>query len=213
MTEEATAPETPETEATGTTEAPEAPQAEGGESAPEAAGEMPKSFLTGDVEDDAPAAASEAPEAYEPFDLGDGFTLPDAQIAGFSATAKELGLSQEKAQKMMTQFAAMQKSLNQDVARDAATKWQEQVQSDPELGGQHFKENIATANRAVKQFASPELVGLLNSSGLGNHPEIVRLFVKVGKAISQDKGVVGEASAPSAPRRRFPNSDMVADFE
>ena len=213
MTEEATAPEAPETEATGTTETPADAQAEGGESTPEVAGEMPKGLLTGEVEEAAPKAASEAPEDYEPFDLGEGFNLGSKELEGFSATAKELGLSQEKAQKMMTQFASMQKSLNQDLTRQAATKWQEQVQSDPELGGQHFKENIATANRAVKQFASPELVGLLNSSGLGNHPEIVRLFVKVGKAISQDKGVVGEASAPSAPRRRFPNSDMVADFE
>jgi hypothetical protein len=37
----------------------------------------------------------------------------------------------------------------------------------------------------------------LNDTGLGNHPEVLRVFVRAGKAISQDSVIPGkEAPAP-----------------
>ena len=35
---------------------------------------------------------------------------------------------------------------------------------------------------------------MLNESGLGNHPEVIRLFYRTGKAMSEDSLIVGAAS-------------------
>ncbi|MEI6907818.1 peptidase, partial [Klebsiella pneumoniae] len=41
-------------------------------------------------------------------------------------------------------------------------------------------------------FGTPELKEYLNGTGLGNHPELVKAFIKVGKAMSEDGMVTGK---------------------
>ena len=58
-------------------------------------------------------------------------------------------------------------------------------------------------------FATPEFRQLLEQTGMGNHPEVIRTFYRAGKAISEDGLVSG--SAPKAPRDArslFPASNM-----
>jgi hypothetical protein len=59
-------------------------------------------------------------------------------------------------------------------------------------------------------FATPELRTLLNESGLGNHPEIIRAFYRAGKAISEDGFVAGghKATDKGDAKRLYPNSNM-----
>ena len=45
--------------------------------------------------------------------------------------------------------------------------------------------------KAIETFGTPELRSLLDSTGMGNHPEVVRLALKIGKAISEDTIVRG----------------------
>lgn len=157
-----------------------------------------------------PKATPTAPEAYEPFDI-DGQQFSEEQVQGFAATARELGLSQENAQKM---FATMVPTARQYLVDDLKAKsqeWASLSEKDPEIGGANFKANVGVANQALKQFATPEFTALLRGSGLGAHPEVVRVFYRIGKAMQQDHGVTGSASAPAGARRRYPKSNMVVD--
>jgi hypothetical protein len=81
-------------------------------------------------------------------------------------------------------------------------EWEGLTKSDKEFGGAKFDENMVMAKTALKQFGSPELVKLLNDSGLGNHPELVRVFVRAGKAISEDTFVTGGQSAAGKAQPR-----------
>ncbi|MEC7472463.1 MAG: hypothetical protein VX946_03765 [Pseudomonadota bacterium] len=45
--------------------------------------------------------------------------------------------------------------------------------------------------KAIEKFGSPELRQVLNDSGLGNHPELVKFCHRIGKAISDDSLVLG----------------------
>ena len=56
---------------------------------------------------------------------------------------------------------------------------------------------MATARRAIERFGTPALRQLLNETGLGNHPEMVRLAVRVGRALAEDS-VAGARAAPQA---------------
>ena len=76
--------------------------------------------------------------------------------------------------------------------------WEELSRNDKEFGGAKFDENMAIAKKGYDALATPELKGILNKSGLGNHPELIRAFYKAGKMLSEDSLVMGVASkAPS----------------
>ena len=135
-----------------------------------------------------------APEVYE-FKAPEGKEFDAATIASFTEVAKELKLPAEAAQKILDKMAP---ALDAKMAREVEavrTQWREQATSDKEFGGEKLAENLAVAKKAMDQFGTPELKSLLNESGLGNHPELIRLFYRAGKAISEDTIVAGRAAS------------------
>ena len=81
------------------------------------------------------------------------------------------------------------------------TEWREQAVADKDFGGDKLADNLAAARRARDAFASPELTQLLEQTGLGDHPEVIRLFVKTGKAMSEDGFVTGRAGGATRDAR------------
>lgn len=141
-----------------------------------------------------PATPQGAPETYE-FKTLDGAALNAASVAEFSVIAKELGLPQDAAQKLIdTLTPSFQERGKQSIADAVATYRADlvtQVKADKELGGDKLDANLAIAKKARDAFGTPALRTLLNQSGLGDHPEVIRMFYKVGQAISEDKLVTG----------------------
>nr|DAP17103.1 MAG TPA: putative protease [Caudoviricetes sp.] len=180
--------------------------------ATEPTADMPSLLGEADQNDGDQEPAQAAPEAYEPFDV-EGQQFTEAQLEGFAATAKELGLSQENAQKMLAAMVPTARQYLVDDLKAKSQEWASLSEKDPEIGGANFKANVGVANQALKQFATPEFTALLRGSGLGAHPEVVRVFYRIGKAMQQDHGVTGSASAPAGARRRYPKSNMVVDDE
>jgi hypothetical protein len=199
-----------------TLEAPATTTDTGTQVAPPAAVETPATLVEQGAEatataDNPPAAESE-PAAqvaaeYEAFSLPEGVTADEEVLGEFKATAKELGLSQEGAQKLV-ELQSKVALKQQEAMRHMKTQWAEAAKTDKEFGGEALNENLSVAKKALDAFASPDLRALLNESGLGNHPEVIRHFIRVGKAISEDGRVVSgtKAVTPSDPARRlFPN--------
>jgi len=52
-----------------------------------------------------------------------------------------------------------------------------------EYGGA-YDERVGLARRALRSFGSDELSNLMNTSGLGNHPEMIRAFSRIGAELS-----------------------------
>lgn len=177
------------------------------------------SLLTSSAEVQAePAVAEqkpeEAPKPYEwqDFQLPEGVSLDTEATNSFKSLLEDSKLSlQEKAQgllKLQGDLANRWAQEQQQAALDQSQKWVEQVKSDKEIGGDHFQESMTTAIKAVERFTTPELRDLLNASGLGNHPELVRAFVRIGKAISEDGLVMGgsqEQVETDPAKRLFPS--------
>jgi hypothetical protein len=82
----------------------------------------------------------------------------------------------------------------------AKADWANASKSDKEIGGEQLSQNLAVAKKALDAFGTPELRTLLNESGLGNHPEIIRAFYRAGKQISEDSFVPG-STRPGANSR------------
>lgn len=140
----------------------------------------------------------DVPEKYE-FQAPEGFDgeLDTAALEQFEPVAKELGLTQEQADKMVALHAeSLQRAQQQsrDQWAQQMQTWQDDLRNDPDFGGAKFDENIGSAMKAVEKFGSPGLKEALESTGMGNHPELVRTFAQIGQAISEDKIVLGGQS-------------------
>ena len=148
-----------------------------------------------------------APEKYE-FATPEGMQFDDAVVGAFSEVAKDLNLSQEAAQKILDMVGPVMAAQQVEALQAASTEWAEASKTDKEFGGDKLNENLAVAKKAMDQFASPELRTLLNESALGNNPEVIRMFYRVGKAISEDGFVVGgnaKNSEQTTAQRLYPN--------
>mgnify|MGYP001739798883 FL=1 len=151
-------------------------------------------------------AESEVPEKYD-FKPPEGMEFDEETINLYAEAAKEAGLSQEKADIILGKIAPHLAQQQIKAVEKASAEWEAASRADPEFGGDKLNENLSVAAKAIEQFATPELKTLLNESRLGNNPEVIRLFYRVGKAISED-GFVSATGAPqtSDARALFPNT-------
>lgn len=151
-------------------------------------------------------AESEVPEKYD-FKPPEGMEFDEETINLYAEAAKEAGLSQEKADIILGKIAPHLAQQQIKAVEKASAEWEAASRADPEFGGDKLNENLSVAAKAIEQFATPELKTLLNESRLGNNPEVIRLFYRVGKAISED-GFVSATGSPqtSDARALFPNT-------
>lgn len=141
-----------------------------------------------------------APEQYADFKAPEGQQFDPEVIKEFAEVAKDLNLSQEAAQKMLDKMAPTVAQRQVQQLEALRGQWAEQSTADKEFGGDKLQENLGVARKALDTFGSTELKSLLNESGLGNHPEFIRLLYRAGKAISEDSFVGGAPAGGSKPK-------------
>lgn len=188
---EATSSTAPATEVAATQQATEGQSTETTADTKPAAGEKPA--------DDQAAKPEGAPEKYEFKSPEGGSAFDDGVIEQFSEVARELNLPQEAAQKVLDKMGPALQARQLENIQAARTMWADSAKTDKEFGGEKLTENLAVAKKALDQFGSPELRTLLNESGLGNHPEMIRVLYRAGKAISEDRFVGSGRGGKTAP--------------
>ena len=73
--------------------------------------------------------------------------------------------------------------------RDPDKNWRSSIPANSEF---------EALKKALDKFGSPELQQVLTKSGLGNHPAVIRLLLRAGKAISEDTIIGGDAPSNAA---------------
>lgn len=175
------------------------------------ASEAPKDQAPGDqtkpAEGEKPAP--NAPEKYGEFKAPEGLVLDKAVIGEFEGLARELDLSQDNAQKIIDRIgprlAQRQADQIKDAIETAQKQWVDAAKTDKEYGGDQFDNSISISRKAIEAFGTPELKQLLNDSGLGNHPEMIRFCLRIGKKISEDTHVApsGANQAEKTPAQKL----------
>ena len=159
---------------------------------------------------DAPAGAEAKPDAGEvkyELKLPDGSPLDAAALERTAATARELGLSQDAAQKAL-ELVNTEVTSRITAERDAllaayspgGDEWQKQVDgwkaetlADPALGKtpEERTASIESGKGLLRKYgevhpADKEAMdNFLNTSGLGDHPAAAKFFAWLGKAMSE----------------------------
>lgn len=142
-----------------------------------------------------------APESYD-FKAPEGKEFDAEVLTAFSEVAKEANLSQEAAQKLLDKMGPTLASRQMEQFESIKNEWSQASQVDKEFGGDKLQENLSVAKKALDSFGTPELRTLLNESGLGNNPEVIRFMYRAGKAISEEKfvGSTTGANPKGAPK-------------
>lgn len=146
------------------------------------------------------------PEAYAFKDLPEGYAMSEQQLAEVSPLFKDLGLTQEQADKLVAfdakrALAAEQAGLEQ--RQGLVTGWEKSLREDAAFGGANFDANVGVAQKALSQFGTPELSTMLKESGLGSHPEVVRLFHRIGQQLAE-----GQLHSGSGNNTRKSNEEV-----
>jgi hypothetical protein len=153
------------------------------------------------------AKPDSVPEKYE-FTFPEGVELDKQVFEAFEPIARELKLTNEGAQKLADFYLSTRKSEVEAHAAawsDQLKQWEVQVKADKEMGGSKFESSIAAARSVVKKFGSPELYEAFDTMGFGNHPELVRIFARIGAVIKDDSIVTGApAKTASAEQTLYP---------
>lgn len=153
---------------------------------------------------------AEVPEEYADFTMPEGIEVDKSLTDGFKPIAKELGLTQEQAQKLVDYYASGVLAQRQEQWAGVQKGWQESAKVDKEFGGTQFNENMGLAKSALDKFGTPELKQFLDQYGGGNNPEVIRFFYRVGKAMAEPQHVSGaetkSVDAESRIRNLYPNS-------
>lgn len=151
---------------------------------------------------------AEAPSDATPLELKlpEGVELDAQLLDGFKATAAKVGLDSAKAQTVFDNFVAFQqaqtKSVNESFAKQDAA-WAAELKADPLLGGSKWDATRADIGRVAQHFKAGPALKLLESAGLGNHPELVRFVASVGRALREDSIAGTRQSGGAGERQPF----------
>lgn len=145
------------------------------------------------------------PEKYE-FKLPEGSQLKPETLEKIASIAKERGFTNEQAQALvdpklqsvLTDIVSAK--LQEDTKQLANTEWVKEAKDDKEIGGEAFGRSVETAKRVVERFGTDSFKKALNDTGLGNHPELLRVFARIGKAMEPHE-LIKPGTQPSAVKK------------
>lgn len=130
--------------------------------------------------DDNGAGGEGVPENYE-FNLGEGLTITDEQKTVFTAIAKDAKLTQAQADSLLK----MHSEIVNGYMHQAEEAIEKNITECQKLG-LTTKENLGFAKAAVDTFGGSEAMNVLVETGAINHPAVCKLFVEIGKLLSED---------------------------
>ncbi len=126
----------------------------------------------------------------------DEFELDNELLAKFKPIAQKLKLSQESVELLMEIALEMSKKQKANYEKDEELKLKDDIarydkmfkedRELPDLNSSDAKSYMKYANEAYNEFCSPKLKEFFEKSGLNYHPEIIKLFHKIGELSASD---------------------------
>lgn len=139
------------------------------------------------------------PEDASGYEIGgpdpeeDGFELDESAAEKFKEAAHKAGLNPKQAQEMMDFNLDFIRGVKAEASQALERRYDASVAELRKELGATYDEKIGLANRALDYFGGDEVVDMLEKYGLDNDPNMVRMFIKIGDEIGEDR--FGEAAA------------------
>jgi hypothetical protein len=134
--------------------------------------------------------------------IPEGFAVDEKVFGEFKGMAKELGMTSEAASKIVAwQLQREQSSIKADEAgrQQQQAEWLKQIKTDPEFGGTRYEHTVHDAKAALLKFGGPAAAAVFLELGIDNHPELVKVFARIGAAIKEDNSSLSGRTTTTAP--------------
>jgi hypothetical protein len=135
------------------------------------------------------------PEAYE-LTAPDGMTIDADLLTEATPIFKEAGLSNEQAQAILPAAKSLVEKTQQstvqnliDAGNQQRKAWLDAAKADAQIGGAKWDASLDSAGRALDALGhaeGSEFRTALNETGFGNHPEMIRIFARIGEMVGED---------------------------
>ena len=153
-------------------------------------------------------AESKVPEAYD-LKAPEGAGLDAEGLKAFEPIFKEVGLSQEQAQKLVNLYGEKQASFVEEqkgIWEKQQSTWIEEFKADKVFGGANTDASVQAAEKAWRHFGTAEDIRLVHQFGLANFPPLVKILARVGKEMGEGAFHTGAPkTATDKAKRMFPN--------
>ena len=140
-------------------------------------------------------SGADVPDEYK-FKLPDGVELDAEMLERATTLFKENKFGAETAQQLvdlqLESMATQEKRIVEAQAKQAS-EWAQTVRDDGELGGANYDKTVAAVRGVMSRFGSPALRELMNATGLGNNPDIVRFFTSIATAPAEGDSSGGKS--------------------
>jgi len=138
-----------------------------------------------------------APEKYE-VKLPEGQEIDQNLLDSITPVLQKHNISQEAFNELVDIYAPRIQAMQEDFSKESLKVFEEQksewkTETLKELGD-NVKTDLSFAAKARDKFGDEAFVEILEDSGLGNHPAVVRFLSKIGKVISDDRFVDGKST-------------------
>ena len=145
--------------------------------------------------------------SYENFVLPDGVAVEPEKLGKFTEILGEHKASQALGQQLVDLFAVEVKAVREAALAEAESskaalvkQWGEQFEKDPEIGGNRKDTTVNAARSFISKYAGTpeqqtEFRQLMETTGLGNHPAVIRALSNANLALSEGKPLPARASA------------------
>ena len=146
------------------------------------AGGVPNVFASGLPEGGSSAPASASPSASAPVAAEASPDQQGPQADPFAQRLREHEVSQRQ---------QWQEQVNQ---------WRKQATEDPQIGGANLPTTVARAQLALDRFDDGKRIGqLLEQTGYGNNPDVLRFFNRLADSLMEDGLVQGQTGGTMPP--------------
>lgn len=140
------------------------------------------------------------------FDLPKDVAVDQADLDVFTALVKDAKVSPEAAQKLLD-FEVRRLQAAQQKLDSTVQQWRAEIKADKEIGGDKLDENLAVARKVFQTYFDPDTVKMAAISGFADHPGVVRGFIKLAKAMSEDT-LHATGGAPRSGSRPASDEDL-----
>lgn len=153
--------------------------------------------------------------------IPDGMELDTERFEKFKGILEDVDITHDKKQELMDLASDFTQNIAQkqaDVWSDIRKGWVEDITADKEFGGSNLDKSLVISKRALKQFGGdPDektgvlpIMKVLEETGMGDNPDVIRFLTRVGKAMSEDTLETGSPKNPEQDfaKALYPNTDF-----
>lgn len=127
------------------------------------------------------------PENYTDFTLPEGVQLGEETVGEFKTMAKEFGLTQTQAQKLVDLQVKHSEATTQRILTDYNKKVDEWKKEASKTFGPQMNDHLSKAAKALDRLeGGSEIRKILNDTGFGNHPSFIKFLSSIGARLSED---------------------------